>query len=84
MALTVFLEKQGLKLMGDSRDIMVPRKYQSEVLKWCNENNVEATIGDPNKPSSENAMIQRLFNVNLWRVKDDKQRTWFALRWSGL
>ena len=84
MPLTVFLEKQGLKLMGDSRDIMVPRKYQSDVLKWCKENNVEATIGDPNKPSSENAMVQRLFNVNLWRVKDDKQRTWFALRWSGL
>ena len=69
--------------MGDSRDVMVPRKYQSEVLQWCRENNIEATIGDPNKPSSNDAMIQRLFNVNLWRVKNEKHRTLFTLRWSG-
>ncbi len=75
----VFAEKQGLKLVGDARDIMVPNKYQSEVLRWCVENGivVEVYARDAN-----DAMAQRLFNVNLWRIKDEAHRTLFILRWT--
>ncbi len=75
----VFAEKYGLRLVGDPRDIMVPNKYQSEVLRWCRENGivVEVYARDAN-----DAMVQRLFNVNLWRVKDEAHRTLFILRWT--
>ncbi len=75
----VFAERYSLKLVGDARDIMVSNKYQSEVLRWCAENGivVEVYARDAN-----DAMVQRLFNVNLWRVKDEAHRTLFILRWT--
>ncbi len=75
----VFAERYSLKLVGDAHDIMVPNKYQSEVLRWCAENGivVEVYARDAN-----DAMVQRLFNVNLWRVKDEAHRTLFILRWA--
>ena len=75
----VFAERHGLKLVGDARDIMVPNKYQSEVLRWCAENGIVVEVY---ARDASDAMAQRLFNVNLWRVKDEAHRTLFILRWT--
>ncbi len=75
----VFAERYSLKLVGDARDIMVSNKYQSEVLRWCVENGIVAEVY---ARDANDAMAQRLFNVNLWRIKDEAHRTLFILRWT--
>ncbi len=79
MGLKTFIETNGLKLVSDERDIMVPAKYYYDVVDWCNKNHIDVTVpqGTYSHPTAA-----RIFNVNLWRVKDNEQRLWFTLRWS--
>lgn len=61
---------RGYVLMGDSRDIAVPYAQRQAVYDWCGENNIaveyQGTLG----------------GTDLWRIKDEKQRAWFTLRWA--
>ena len=79
MARKTFLERNGLSLCSDDRDIMVPRKYYYDVLSWCVEQGI---VVENVMEYYDNGLSAMLFDVNLWRVKDDKQRLMFALRWS--
>jgi 2-hydroxy-3-keto-5-methylthiopentenyl-1-phosphate phosphatase len=79
MATKTFIEIDGLKIVSDERDIMVPEKYFNDVVEWCKENHINVTnpLGGYNK-----FIASRMFKVNLWRVKKPEQRLLFALRWS--
>lgn len=79
MAQKTFIETNGLKLISDERDIMVSASYYQDVVNWCNTNHVDVTV--PQGTYSHNT-AGRIFKVHLWRVKDEKQRLMFALRWS--
>lgn len=70
MTSKIFAEKGRFRLVGDSRDIAVPYNKRKQVWNWCYENDVTVTYEGS------------LAGVDLWRVKDDEQRIWFALRWS--
>lgn len=75
----VFCKKDGIVLQGDPRDIMLPAQYKIMILNWCRKNGV--MIESP--LSKEYEYIARdYFGVNLWRIRDEKQRMWFTLRWS--
>ena len=76
MATKTFLERDGLALVSDERDIMVSNKEIANVIAWCDETGVIA------RQVSTIPFAQYVFGVNLWRVHDDEQRAWFALRWS--
>jgi hypothetical protein len=78
MAQKTFIETNGLKLISDERDIMVPSRLFDNVVAWCNINHIDVTV--PQGTYSHNTAA-RIFNVNLWRVKDQEQRMLFALRW---
>lgn len=79
MGRKVFQEKSRMTLVSDERDIMVPAQYHDQVLEWCRLNNIDVTTPDG---SYQHGIAERLFNVHLWRVKDEQQRAWFLLRWS--
>jgi hypothetical protein len=80
MGVKVFLKKpmQGvdLELVSDERDIMLPMSLGSRVLKWCEQNDIQA------EPVNKNVLIQTLFTVTLWRIHNDQQRVAFVLKWS--
>lgn len=76
MATKVFLERGNVKLISDERDIMVPCQLHDAVVTWCHENGVRATT------SNVSAYAQMIFNVYLWRVKNEQERVLFALRWA--
>jgi hypothetical protein len=79
MATKTFIEINGLKLISDERDIMVPSEYYQDVVDWCSTNDVDVTVpqGTYNHPTAA-----RIFKVHLWRIKDTEQRLIFSLRWS--
>ena len=54
---------------------MVSNKEIANVIAWCDETGVIAHL------VSTVPFAQYAFDVNLWRVHDDEQRAWFALRW---
>lgn len=66
----VFVEKGVFKLVGDSRDIAVHYKKRADVWDWCEENDIEVEYNGS------------LSGTDLWRIRDEKHRMWFALRWS--
>lgn len=70
------IESADVKLIGDHRDIMMPMKLTKEIQAWCEGNAIIA------EPVQNHVMIQTMFGVTLWRIKDDKDRMWFTLRWS--
>ena len=78
MARKTFLERDGLSLCGDDRDIMVPKKYYWDVMTWCQDQGIVVE----NAMEYDNSLSAMLFNVNLWRVRNEKHRVAFALRWS--
>ena len=78
MATKTFLERNGLSLCGDDRDIMVPKKYYWDVMTWCQDQGIVVE----NAMEYDNSLSAMLFNVNLWRVRNEKHRVAFALRWS--
>ena len=61
----------GYVLMGDERDIAVPYSHRQEVYEWAGLNRItieyQGTLG----------------GVDVWRVRDDQQRAWFALKWQS-
>ena len=78
MATKVFKEYKGWKLVGDERDIMVPSKHHLEVLDWCDANDIDAELS---MGSTSSSLAANTFGAVLWRVKDEKQRLAFVLRW---
>ena len=78
MARKTFLERDGLSLCGDDRDIMVPKKYYWDVMTWCQDQGIVVE----NAMEYDNSLSAMLFNVNLWRVRNEKHRVAFALRWA--
>jgi len=78
MAQKTFIETNGLKLISDERDIMVPSRLFDDVVAWCNINHIDVTVPQGTYSHSTAASI---FKVHLWRVKDQEQRMLFALRW---
>ena len=70
MTSKIFAEKGRVKLVGDSRDIAVPYDQRKQVWNWCYENDITVSYEGS------------LAGIDLWRIKDEKQRIWFALRWS--
>lgn len=78
MGIKVFMERDGYKLIGDDRDIMLPSAKHSEVLEWCSAHGVTAEV---NHDPLVNELSARMFRSELWRVQDEQQRTLFVLRW---
>ena len=62
-------DARGYVFMSDEKDIAVPFAFRQEVYDWAGENSValeyQGTLG----------------GMDVWRVRDDQQRVWFALRW---
>ena len=75
----VFLTKNRFQLIGDYRDFAIPVELRKEVLRWSKQAkiSIERPLNKDNRYLSEH-----YFGVDLWRVKNDEQRLWFALRWS--
>jgi hypothetical protein len=80
MASKVFLKAGGNQLISDERDIMVAARYRSQVIQWCRESGVE--VEDP-QCNYTHDIAQKMFGVNIWRIRDEQQRVLFALRWAG-
>ena len=76
MATKVFLERKGLALVSDERDIMVTSSLTKDVIAWCDENKIDA------EQVANSPITQYSFGVNLWRVRNEEQRMWFTLRWA--
>ena len=70
MASKVFAEKGRVKLIGDERDIGIVSNYRKDVWTWCHANGIELEYQGS------------LEGTDLWRIKDEKHRMWFLLRWS--
>jgi hypothetical protein len=64
------IDSRGYALSGDSRHTMISMVQRSEVYTWCEKNAVDATI-----------RVLNFDGYDLWEVKDDQQRAWFALKW---
>lgn len=79
MAEKIFMERDGVVLRGDHRDFMLPAQYKMAVLAWCRRNKIIAEL--PLSPEYQ-AVARDYFGMNLWRIRDEQQRMWFALRWS--
>lgn len=71
MGTRVFAEKGRVQLIGDERDIGIVSNYREDVWAWCDANNInleyQGTLG----------------KMDLWRVRDERQRMWFLLRWAA-
>lgn len=77
MGTKVFLERtDGVKLVGDERDIMLPSSMLVEVFDWCDEVGIAANL------VNTNGLAANCFGVLLWRVTDDRERLVFNLRWA--
>ena len=76
----VFMENGEFKLVGDERDVMVPHRLQGQVVKWCRDNGVAAWLNY--RGSQERWLIQQAFQMDLWSVRDEKQRAMFILKWT--
>ena len=62
---------KGFTVASDERDVCVNGRLDYEVYKWCAETNVDAEI------------FLKMEDKSVWRIKDDKARAWFHLRWSN-
>jgi hypothetical protein len=76
MALKTFLDIHGTKLQSDDRDFMLPLSLGREIQQWCQDNDIQAVR------VQNQVIVQTMFGVTLWRIPDEQQRAWFALRWS--
>ena len=63
--------ENGYVLMGDERDIAIPYSKRQEVYEWAGQNGItveyQGTLG----------------GTDVWRVRDEQQRAWFALKWQS-
>ena len=80
MGTKVFRELGSLKLISDERDVMVPAEHRMAVLDWCAANGIAA---EPSLGYPRDGWAIGTFGVTLWRVKDERQRVMFVLRWAG-
>ena len=62
-------DARGYVLMGDERDIGVATWYRDAVWQWCADKDIELEYQGT------------MSGIDLWRVKNDKHRMWFQLRW---
>lgn len=76
MAEKIFMQKGNVVLRSDSRDFVMPVQYKMAILAWCRENKIIA------EHPMHNVSARFFFGMDIWRIKDEKQRMWFALRWS--
>jgi hypothetical protein len=70
MALKEFAtDARGHVFMSDERDIATPYSQRQEVYSWAGQNGItvefQGTLG----------------GVDVWRIHDNQQREWFALKW---
>ena len=70
MGVKVFAEKGRVKLVGDERDVAVATWWRDAVWQWCDENSITIEYQGS------------LSGTDVWRVRDDKQRVWFILKWA--
>ena len=63
-------DSRGYVFTSDDRDIATPYSRRQEVYNWSGINGItieyQGTLG----------------GIDVWRVPDDQQRAWFALKWS--
>ena len=61
---------QGFVFTSDARDIATPFSQRQEVYDWAGKNGItieyQGTLG----------------GVDVWRVRNESQRAWFALKWA--
>lgn len=67
---TEFFKIGNYTFHADERDIRTSNNWL-EIRDWCNLNNIDAS----------RIMTGNQLPYNIWRVKDEQQRTWFKLRW---
>ena len=78
MAEKIFMERDGVVLRGDARDFMLPVQHTIAVLAWCRRNQIDVEF-----PLTQYSRVAREhFGVKIWRIRDEQQRMWFALRWA--
>ena len=53
----------------DTIDVVISYTKRQEVYDWCSEHNIEIEYQGT------------MMGTDVWRVKDEKQRLWFKLRW---
>jgi len=83
MTRKTFLTINGLSLCGDERDIMVPKKYYWDVLTWCQDQGIVAENAFAHDQATyESRASAMLFDVNLWRIRNERHRVMFVLRWA--
>lgn len=63
-------DARGYVLMGDERDIGVATWDRDAVWTWCENNGINIEYQGT------------LAGTDVWRVRDEKQRVMFILRWS--
>ena len=63
-------DHRGYVLQGDSRGITVPWTLRHEVYDWAVRNKIAVEYQGS------------MSGLDLWYIKDDVHRSWFALRWS--
>lgn len=66
----VFAVKGRVQLVGDQRDIAVDADQRLAVWNWCDRNDIELEYQGS------------LAHTDLWRVRDERQRVAFLLRWA--
>lgn len=54
----------------DSRGILTVGHQRTQIFAWAKENTITLSLAGT------------LYGKDLWYVKDDEHRVWFALRWS--
>lgn len=60
---------------ADKHDIAVHWRSRLEVYDWITENQIEAEY--------QGAKFGRLFGVDLWRIKNERDRVFFLLKWGN-
>lgn len=75
----LLMERSLYQLHGDEGDVTVDTHLRQEVLAWCQTNNI--TAESPLSPDNRYLSAQ-YFGVDVWRIKDPQQRSWFVLRWA--
>lgn len=70
VGLKIFAVKGLVQLVGDAGDIAVDADQRLAVWDWCDRNDIE--------PEYQGTLA----HTDLWRVRDEQQRTAFILRWA--
>lgn len=73
MGTKVFAKRDGLELISDDRDIAVDWQLRHKVWDWCEDNHIDVRYQGS----------RTYFAIDLWRVKDEKQRVLFLLKWGS-